>query len=142
MIKSFAAGGVVIRKEGDRAEVLLIKDKYGNWTWPKGHLEEGETPQQAAIREITEETGLSKIILDELAGVQEYVYRLDETEIFKTVYIYLVRSLPGEKIRIQVEEIDGAEWFSVQDAVDKIEYSGSKDILIKAVNLFEKKDLQ
>jgi 8-oxo-dGTP pyrophosphatase MutT (NUDIX family) len=59
-----SAGGIVFRREPDGiAHFLLIKDSYHNWGFPKGHLEDGETPAQAALRETQEETGLEHLIL-------------------------------------------------------------------------------
>ena len=52
-----SAGGVVFRKEGDVPLYLLIRDSYQNWGFPKGHLEAGEQPDAAALREVAEETG-------------------------------------------------------------------------------------
>ena len=59
-----SAGGIVFRRVPDGvARFLLIKDSYRHWGFPKGHLEEGETPAQAALRETAEETGLEHLIL-------------------------------------------------------------------------------
>ena len=73
----FSAGGVVIKPSGDGCEVLLIKDSYGHWTWAKGHIEQGETPQEAAAREITEETGLKTLEVLEEIGKQQYWFSLE-----------------------------------------------------------------
>src|SRR3989304_2211891 len=55
-----SAGGVVFRCD-PQAQVLLIRDPYENWGLPKGHIEGGETPEQAAVREVEEETGLADV---------------------------------------------------------------------------------
>jgi len=57
-VKEISAGGVVYRKEGDRLELLMIEDRYGKWTLPKGKQEAGEEVEETALREIREETGL------------------------------------------------------------------------------------
>ena len=59
--REFSAGGIVVKDNGDVINLLLIKDSYGRWTWPKGKLEKDESPEDAAIREIGEETGLKNI---------------------------------------------------------------------------------
>src|SRR6185312_5043727 len=58
-----SAGGVVFRTEGTERLYLLIRDSYQNWGFPKGHLEHGEQPEAAALREVREETGLSALEL-------------------------------------------------------------------------------
>jgi 8-oxo-dGTP pyrophosphatase MutT (NUDIX family) len=51
-----SAGGVVVRRDGSHALYLLIRDSYGNWGFPKGHVESGERPEDAAVREVQEFT--------------------------------------------------------------------------------------
>ena len=56
-----SAGGVVVRMDQGRPLFLLIRDSYGNWGFPKGHLERGERADTAALREVMEETGLRSV---------------------------------------------------------------------------------
>ncbi|MBL8965216.1 MAG: NUDIX domain-containing protein, partial [Phycisphaerae bacterium] len=65
-----SAGGIVFRRDGERTLFLLIRDSYRNWGFPKGHLEEGEAPAAAALREVGEETGLAAL---ELRGAIETI---------------------------------------------------------------------
>jgi 8-oxo-dGTP pyrophosphatase MutT (NUDIX family) len=58
-----SAGGVVVRLDHGRPLFLLIRDSYRNWGFPKGHLEEAENPERAALREVGEETGLTDLVL-------------------------------------------------------------------------------
>ena len=77
MERQFAAGGVVIKKDMETLRVLLIEDSYGHWTWAKGHIEDGESPEQTAVREVSEETGLADLQILEKLGKQE---RLEQQE--------------------------------------------------------------
>jgi len=125
-----------MRTKGGEPQVLLIKDSYGRWIWPKGHIEEGEEPEDAARREVSEETGLKELkILDEI-GRQEYWFALKGERIFKTVYVFLIEASANEKLHIQVEEIRDGRWFSPEDALDTIEYEGSRDLLDIGIKLF------
>lgn len=133
----FAAGGVVVRKKEGKVEVLLIKDSYGHWIWPKGHIEEGETPQEAALREVREETGLNSLKIMQEIGRQEYYFTLCGKKIFKTVHIFLTEADPGEEVRIQTEEILDGKWLDVEEALSTIEYDGSKKILEKGIRIFK-----
>ncbi|MBD3379215.1 MAG: NUDIX domain-containing protein [Candidatus Omnitrophica bacterium] len=132
MEKRIAAGGVVFRITDGKVKILLVKDKYGHWTWPKGHLERGETPEEGALREISEETGqtLTKII--SRVGEQKYHYSLEEETIEKVVHLFLVESSEAV-ISLQEEELDAAEWLSPAEALERIEYEGSRELLRKAL---------
>jgi 8-oxo-dGTP pyrophosphatase MutT (NUDIX family) len=132
----FGAGGVVMKWDGEHAKVLLIKDSYGHWTWPKGHIENNETPAETALREISEETGLAKLEAVEELGMQEYYFTLHGKKIFKTVHIFLVKAEAGEKINVQKSEIQDGEWVSPQEALAKIEYKGSRELLSKGIEKF------
>jgi 8-oxo-dGTP pyrophosphatase MutT (NUDIX family) len=139
MTKVLAAGGLVFRKDKDRLMVLLIKDTYGKWTWPKGHAENGESSRETAIREIREETGLSRLRIVGEAGVQGYSFEKDGTSIDKEVRVYAVET-DEKDISIQEEEVVAGEWLAVEEALDRIEYAGSPDILKKAIRIFKRYD--
>ena len=89
----FAAGGIVIEKN----KVLIVKNKKGDssgdfegwWGYPKGHLEEGEKPSEAAVREVFEETGFLVELLDEKPIAESrYEIELDGEQVSKTVWFY------------------------------------------------------
>jgi len=89
----FAAGGIAIRND----MVLIVKNKPdpgrdddGYWGFPKGHLEEGEKPLEAALREVSEETGFTVSAEDNSKPISEtkYTYVWDKQEIYKTVWYY------------------------------------------------------
>jgi len=130
---------VIIKKEKGRPRVLLIKDSYGHWIWPKGHIEKGETSEEAALREISEETGLKKIRIEERLGKQQYFFTLQGKRIFKTVHMFLVKANAREKLVIQTSEIEKGRWFWAGDALKTIEYKGSKEFLKKGIRLFRGK---
>lgn len=134
--REFSSGGVVIKKVGSYFKILLIKDGYGHWTWPKGNIEKTETSQVAAIREIGEEVGLKNITLIDKITEIKYFYRLKEKLIFKTVYIYLFEATGNERIRILKSEIEDAKWLLPKEALERIEYKGAKEVLKKAIDRF------
>lgn len=132
----FSAGGIVARSGEEGSEVLLIKDSYGRWTWPKGKIEKGETPEQAAIREIGEETGLKDIELVCKIGDVKYFYRLKAELIFKKVYVYLFKQTGRETLRILHKEIQDGVWLTPLEALRRIEYRGAEKFLKKAIKKF------
>ena len=70
-----SAGGVVFRREAGITRFLLIRDSYRNWGFPKGHLESGEPPAEAARREVKEETGLEDLVLHGPIKVIDWYFR-------------------------------------------------------------------
>ena len=125
-----------MRKKGRGIEVLLIKDSYGRWTWPKGHINKGEKSQDAAVREIKEEVGLQRIRILGRVGRSNYFYRLKGDLIFKTVYFFLVQAQDDEGLKVQKNEIEDARWFKPEEALKTVEYKGTKELLEKAVKMY------
>lgn len=139
MRREYAAGGIVIKKERGRPGVLLIKDGYGRWTWPKGHPEEGETAEETALREVSEETGLVKLEMIGEVGRQEYCFRLGGETVFKSVTLFLMKADAREKLRPQREEVLDARWARPDEAIARIEYEGSAELLGRAISMFREK---
>jgi 8-oxo-dGTP pyrophosphatase MutT (NUDIX family) len=138
-MKQISAGGIVFRETPEGVKILLIKDRFGYCTWPKGHLESGEKLQDAAVREIREETGISGPDVMEEIGVQKYSFSSGDEHISKTVHIFLMEYTGNEALKAQLEEISSAEWFSPDEAMDKIGYENSRNILKRAIVIFSKK---
>ena len=135
--REFSAGGIVIKRQGRGLKVLLIKDSYGHWTWPKGNIEKKESSEDAALREVTEEVGLSKIRLLGKLGDTRYFYKLKGSLIFKSVSIYLIEASRRERIKIQKEEIDQGKWFAPDQALKKLIYKDAHKMLKKALSKYK-----
>lgn len=103
--------------------VLLMKDRKGFWTFPKGKIEDGESLEQTASREITEEVGISKLsVLTELTP-STYWYHRGEDSIKKTVHYFLFRSKTLQDTVVQTDEgIMEARWVSWDEAKTMIGY--------------------
>jgi len=123
-------------KSGEQFRILLIKDSYGRWALPKGHVGDtikGETTEQAALRECSEETGIpeSDLKIVEKLGDIKYFYQLKGERIFKIVTFFLIES-SSDKLKPQWEVKD-AKWFEPDEAIEKNEYENSREIVRKAV---------
>ena len=122
IVREPTAGGIVFRHGEKGIEILLIQDAKDRWTIPKGHIEEGETAQQAARREIGEEAGLNEVDMLGWLGKIHFRYRRIDKLVLMTTQIYLVRA-KGDTNAIQKEEwMNGIQWFTFHDALDAIEY--------------------
>jgi 8-oxo-dGTP pyrophosphatase MutT (NUDIX family) len=120
-----SAGGVVVRRspggEGWEAALIRVGDA---WSVPKGNLDQGESPEQAALREISEETGLPLERL-ELRGElppSEYMYRRDGRLIGKIVHHYLVEAPLDAPLQPQLAEIDQVAWVPLDQAASRVSY--------------------
>lgn len=135
--REFSAGGVVVYIEKGTPQILLIKDSYGKWTWPKGKISKNEYAKDAAIREVQEETGIKDVeVLAEVDTIK-YFYRLHGSTIFKKVYIFLIKAKNKGDVKIQEDEIQDAQWFNADEALKVLSYRGSDKILKKALKVFK-----
>lgn len=133
IVREPTSGGIVYRvtKAGE-IEILLIQDAKDRWTIPKGHIEEGETAQQTAKREIAEEAGLKDTEVLGWLGKIHFRYRRVNTLVLMTTQIYLVHA-KGDTNAIKKEEwMNGIQWFGFHDALEKIEYEDIGKLMLLA----------
>ena len=142
IVREPTAGGIVFRRDEKGAvEILLIQDAKDRWTIPKGHIEEGETAQQAARREIGEEAGLHQVDLLGWLGKIHFRYRRIDKLVLMTTQIYLVRAM-GDTDNIQKEEwMNGIQWFKFHDALDAIEYEDIGKLMLLAMKRIRTENL-
>jgi len=130
-----SAGGVIVRCTEDGPQFLLILDAYGNWGFPKGHIDEGESPDVAARREIHEETDLDNLILRAPLGMIDWYFRHRGRLIHKYCHYYLFESTAGCPTPQDEEGITECRWYSDEEALATISYDNARGILRTAVRL-------
>ncbi|HEY0450015.1 NUDIX hydrolase [Actinophytocola sp.] len=132
-----SAGGVVIST--DRTKVALIGrlDRRGRllWSLPKGHIEEGETPEQTAVREVSEETGILGEIMRPL-GTIDYWFVADRRRIHKTVHHFLMAERGGELSDDDVEVTEVA-WVPLDELEERLAYADERRLVLRALELLE-----
>lgn len=130
-----SAGGVIYRRHADEAlEVLLIKDGYGNWGWPKGHVEAGESFAAAALRECGEETGLTRLQVKDLVGTTDWYFRSGDILVHKFCDYFLVEADPAElALPLQAEGIQACRWLRGEDAGLVLTYRNARYVLAAAL---------
>ena len=142
VVREPTAGGIVFRrnKKGD-VEILLIQDAKDRWTIPKGHIEEGETAQETAIREIGEEAGIKEAEAICWLGKIHFRYRRVSTLVLMTTQIYLVKAL-GDTDDIKKEDwMNGIKWFKFHDALEAIEYEDIGKLMLLAMKRIRQQGL-
>jgi len=130
--KIFSSGAVVYKIFRNKVKIVLIaKNKKQIWCLPKGKIEKGETREQAAIREVSEETGIQTIQLKRYLGKISYNYYISDIRQPKTVHFFLAKYIKGRLYTTDIE-IDDTKWFFLSDAIAQMSYSSEIKIVKKA----------
>jgi len=138
-VDEVSAGGLVISTSGTMGLLIGRRDLKDEtrekliWSLPKGHIEAGETPEMAAIREVQEETGIVSEIHREL-GVIDFWFMAGGKRIHKTVHHYLFKEVGGA-LAAQVTEVDDVQWFPLESIIEKLAYPDEKKLIAKSGEL-------
>jgi 8-oxo-dGTP pyrophosphatase MutT (NUDIX family) len=123
--------GAIVENKG---KYLLLHYTSGHWDFPKGHVEEGETEKETAIRELKEETGITKIeIMPNFRETFSYYFSVHKQTKKKEVVFFLMRT-PQEKVTLSHEH-KGFEWLEYNDAIERLTFKNAKFLLKKANEL-------
>ena len=123
-----SSGGAVISfREGTAFVALIATRGRTRWGLPKGAVAEGETSEQAALREVREETGLVANIVKPLDTI-EYFFRASGTLIRKRVDFYLMMFVDGE-LTPQLSEVDDVEWVELPEAIQRASFDSERKLL-------------
>jgi 8-oxo-dGTP pyrophosphatase MutT (NUDIX family) len=135
--REISAGGVVYRRDAEQIEVVLAsrRTRRGELAWglAKGGIEDDESPEDAAIREVREETGLLAEIESSL-GETRYFYVWEDVRIRKTVHFFLMRHTGGD-VEDRDDEMEEIRWFPLERALKRAAYRGERDVLGRAAEL-------
>ena len=138
-VEETSAGGLVLDRSGAVARAALIArhDRKGHlvWSMPKGHLESGETAEEAAVREVHEETGIESHVIGTLGTIDFWFMSLDR-RVHKTVHHYLLEADGGELSDADAEVVEVA-WFPIHDVAGLLRYPDERRLvnMSRLVNL-------
>lgn len=142
MEREFSAGGVLLKSIRGQLMVAAIRPRgkaAGVWALPKGNLDPGERPEETAVREVFEETGVHGHLVEKLGDVKYTYTRRGGVRVFKIVSFYLLRAGRGriddieERMRIEVDE---ARWLPLDEASTLLAYGGEREMAQKARDRF------
>jgi 8-oxo-dGTP pyrophosphatase MutT (NUDIX family) len=131
-LEETSAGGIVFRLERGKPRYLLIRDSYRNWGFPKGHLEPGEEPATAAVREVGEETGLRALLVRGLIETIDWDFRFRGQPIHKVCHFFLMETRRARTSPRRAEGITACRWMSFDEAQRRISYRNARDVLRRA----------
>ena len=136
-VDEVSAGGLVVDSTGTRGLLIARRDQRDQtrliWSLPKGHIEAGETPEVAALREVAEETGIKSEIARSL-GVIDFWFMASGKRIHKTVHHFLFKEVGGS-LKPQVTEVDDVAWIPLEEIVTKLAYPDEKKLIARSGDL-------
>ena len=133
--EQFSAGGVAFRARSAAIEIAVIAvgDKH-RWQLPKGTIEDDESPEKAAAREVREEAGITTELV-ELIDVIEYWYVGDSqgrrVRFHKKVHFFLMKYVSGD-VADHDHEVEDARWMAIDDAIEKLAFKNERNVVERA----------
>lgn len=137
----YSAGGIVYRYNGKKIQFLFILDPYGKWAFPKGHIEEGEKTGDAALREVSEETGIniSDINIVTEIGATDFRFSQEGKKIHKFLKLYLIKARHDVLIKPQAaEKIKKVKWVDIDKSLEFFDYENGKEALTRAIDYLKR----
>ena len=135
MKKEKSCGAIVFYLKGDTEQILLIKHaNSGHWSFPKGHVEAGETEVETAVREIKEETGVNAVIDTRFREVVTYSPKKD---VLKDV-VYFFATTEDYETSNQEEEVSEIKWMDMDKVLGSVSYKNDKELVKKAIAFYKK----
>ena len=144
-IEQISAGGAAFRRSGDEYEIAVVAvNPSGRWQLPKGIIDENETPEIAARREVREEAGIETEIVELIEKIEYWyfgAYKGERVRFHKFVYFYLMRYTSGD-VADHDHEVSEARWVAPEEAIEMLAFKSEKTVVEKAKALLENGDFQ
>jgi 8-oxo-dGTP pyrophosphatase MutT (NUDIX family) len=126
--KYFAAGGIVLN---NNKILILVRPKHNEIRLPKGHIDEGESAEEAALREVLEESGYSGLKIIACLGTQVVSFTMNKTKVIRTEYYYLMELSENYK-QGKPEDQFKPEWIDIDEAIGSLTFEPEKEWVRRA----------
>ena len=124
------SAGIIVCTPGKSREYLVLKYGAGHWDFPKGKIEAGERAEDAARRELEEETGITEIELLDFKEVMRYVFQREKRKVYKEVVFFLGKT--GQREVTLSHEHKAFKWLPFEEAQEQLTFDTAKALLEKA----------
>lgn len=138
MIHEKSCGAVVFTRQNDQVKYLLVRQRKGQYGFPKGHMEGCETEHETALREIYEEVGLRPRFIDGFRTID--AYNIPTRHNIPKLVVYFLAQYEDQEIVIQESELTGAVLLPYQDAVARLDYHNTRRVLTEAHDFLLRQD--
>lgn len=132
-MKEHSAGGVVI----NNGKVLILKKYYGDWVLPKGKMENNETTDITAVREVEEETGIKAEIIKKIGYARYHYLNQEDKDVSKRVDYYIMKQIGGNLIPQKEEGFSFADFVDYKMAVELLKHDSEKRMVKNAIKIYE-----
>ncbi len=130
MKKEKSCGVIGIKRENEEFKILLLEHQKGHISYPKGHVEENETEEETALREVKEETNLDVKLI---SGFRKVITYSPKENVLKDV-VYFLGSPLNEEVIVQEEEIKSFKWVSFKEVFDLVTHDDDKMLLNEVIS--------
>lgn len=140
-VEQVSAGGVAFRKSDSGHEIVVISVKPSlRWQLPKGLVDESESTEVAALREVREEAGIEAELIEKIETIEYWYFgnqKGERVRFHKFVHFFLMKYIAGD-VADHDHEVTEARWVKLDEAIEMLDFENEKEIVKKAVILIEK----